>query len=70
MVAFLSLATLWSGWTFFDYHRRVASPGARVLSVAFLLWGVHHIDYPFLRAQGACPAEWRDPLERMMRWLR
>jgi hypothetical protein len=53
MVAFLSLATLWSGWTFLDYHRRVGSPGARVLAVAFLLWGVHHLDYPFLRARGA-----------------
>jgi signal transduction histidine kinase len=53
MVAFLSLATLWSGWTFLDYHRRVGSTGARVLAAAFLLWGVHHLDYPFLRAQGA-----------------
>jgi signal transduction histidine kinase len=53
MVAFLSLATLWSGWTFLDYHRRVDSAGARLLAVAFFLWGLHHLDYPFLRARGA-----------------
>jgi len=53
MVAFLSLATLWSGWTFLDYHRRVESTGARVLAAAFFLWGLHHLDYPFLRARGA-----------------
>ncbi|AHG87808.1 histidine kinase dimerization and phosphoacceptor region [Gemmatirosa kalamazoonensis] len=53
MVTFLSLATLWSGWTFLDYHRRVRSSGARLLAGAFFLWGLHHLDYPFLRAQGA-----------------
>jgi signal transduction histidine kinase len=53
MVAFLSLATLWSGWTFLDYHRRVQSAGARLLAIAFFLWGLHHLDYPFLRARGA-----------------
>src|SRR5438067_1414611 len=53
MVAFLSLATLWSGWTFLDYHRRVDSSGARLLAIAFFLWGLHHLDYPFLRARGA-----------------
>jgi hypothetical protein len=53
MVAFLSLATLWSGWTFLDYHRRVESAGARLLAISFFLWGLHHLDYPFLRARGA-----------------
>jgi signal transduction histidine kinase len=52
-VAFLSLATLWTGWVFVAYRRRVASSGAALLGGAFLLWGLHHLDYPFLRARGA-----------------
>ena len=52
-VLFLSLATLWTGWVFLQYRRRVASSGATVLAVAFILWGLHHLDYPFLRARGA-----------------
>jgi signal transduction histidine kinase len=52
-VLFLSLATLWTGWVFLRYRQRVASSGATVLAVAFLLWGLHHLDYPFLRARGA-----------------
>jgi signal transduction histidine kinase len=51
-VLFLSLATLWTGWVFLQYHRRVGSTGATVLAVAFALWGLHHLDYPFLRARG------------------
>ena len=51
-VLFLSLATLWTGWVFFRYRRRVASSGATLLAVAFGLWGLHHLDYPFLRARG------------------
>jgi signal transduction histidine kinase len=52
-VLFLSAATFWTGWVFFRHHRRVASPGARLLGVAFFLWAVHHLDYPLLRARGA-----------------
>jgi signal transduction histidine kinase len=52
-VGFLSLATLWTGWVFFSYHRRVGSSGAALLAGAFALWGLHHLDYPFLRARGA-----------------
>jgi signal transduction histidine kinase len=52
-VLFLSLATLWTGWTFLQYRRRVASSGATLLAAAFFLWGLHHLDYPFLRARGA-----------------
>jgi signal transduction histidine kinase len=51
-VIFLSLATLWTGWVFFRYRQRVASSGATLLTVAFGLWGIHHLDYPFLRARG------------------
>jgi signal transduction histidine kinase len=52
-VLFLSLATFWTGWAFLQYRRRVASSGAALLAAAFVLWGVHHLDYPFLRARGA-----------------
>ncbi|MGH7629793.1 MAG: GAF domain-containing sensor histidine kinase [Gemmatimonadales bacterium] len=52
-VGFLSLATLWTGWVFLSYHRRVGSSGAALLAGAFGLWGLHHLDYPFLRARGA-----------------
>jgi signal transduction histidine kinase len=52
-VLFLSLATLGTGWAFYRYRRRVASSGATLLAVSFLLWGLHHLDYPFLRARGA-----------------
>jgi signal transduction histidine kinase len=51
-VLFLSLATLWTGWVFFRYRRRVPSSGATLLACAFGLWGLHHLDYPFLRARG------------------
>src|SRR5678816_828769 len=52
MVIFLSLASLWTGAVFLDYRRRVGAAGAAVVGVALLLWGMHHLDYPFLRAQG------------------
>ncbi|HEX3276857.1 MAG TPA: ATP-binding protein [Gemmatimonadales bacterium] len=51
-VLFLSLATLWTGLVFWRY-RRVGSSGATLLAAAFVLWGLHHLDYPFLRARGA-----------------
>jgi signal transduction histidine kinase len=52
-VLFLSGATMWTGWVFWRHHRLVGSSGAKLLAGAFGLWGVHHLDYPFLRAQGA-----------------
>ncbi len=52
-VMFLSAATLWAGWVFLRHYRRVGGPGAAVLAGALLLWGLHHLDYPFLRARGA-----------------
>jgi len=51
-VLFLSLASLWTGWVFFRYRQRIGSSGATLLAVAFGLWGLHHLDYPFLRARG------------------
>ncbi len=52
-VLFLSGATMWTGFVFWRHHAIVSSPGARMLAVAFGAWGLHHLDYPFLRAQGA-----------------
>ena len=52
-VVFLSLVTLGTGVVFVQYWRRAASKGGAVLAAAFLLWGVHHLDYTFLRARGA-----------------
>lgn len=52
-VAFLAGATTLTGVVFWRYARHVGSPPARGLSAAFMLWGLHHLDYPFLRARGA-----------------
>jgi hypothetical protein len=52
-VLFLSFATAWTGRVFWQYHRVANSTGARLLAIAFGLWALHHLDYPFLRAQGA-----------------
>jgi signal transduction histidine kinase len=52
-VLFLSIATVWTGWTFWRYQRRVESRAARFVAGVLLLWGLHHLDYPLLRARGA-----------------
>ncbi|MBT3959684.1 MAG: GAF domain-containing protein [Gemmatimonadales bacterium] len=53
MVVFLSLTTGWTAWAFLRYDRLVGSPAARFLVAVLVLWAIHHLDYPFLRAQGA-----------------
>jgi len=53
MVVLISAATLWTGWVFWRYWRRTRSPGAQFVAFAFTLWGLHHFDYPVLRARGA-----------------
>lgn len=52
-VLFLSLATLWAGVVFLRYRDRTRSPAAGFLALVLMLWAVHHLDYPLLRAQGA-----------------
>ena len=52
-VLFLSLATLWTGLTFWRYHRRIRSRAAGFVAGVLVLWGLHHLDYPLLRARGA-----------------
>ena len=49
----LSLVTLGTGAIFWRQARRQPSAGATLLAWAFTIWGVHHLDYPLLRAQGS-----------------
>ncbi len=51
-VAFLSVATAATGVMFWRYRRAHPSAGATVLATTFLLWALHHLDYPILRARG------------------
>lgn len=51
-VVFLSGATLITGVMFLRYRRRHPSAGATVLASTFILWALHHLDYPLLRARG------------------
>jgi signal transduction histidine kinase len=52
-VLFLSVSALGTGAVFLRHARLVGSSGAGLLAAAFFLWGLHHLDYPFLRARGA-----------------
>jgi signal transduction histidine kinase len=51
--AFLSVATFWTGWVFLQRWRATRSHGAAVLAGILTAWGLHHLDYPLLRARGA-----------------
>jgi signal transduction histidine kinase len=51
-VLFLHVATLATAWAFFQYHREAGSKAARLLALFLVLWALHHLDYPFLRARG------------------
>lgn len=53
MVGFLALTTGWTGVVFWRYRKRTGSAAAGFLAVTLLLWGLHHLDYPILRARGA-----------------
>lgn len=48
----LSAVTLWTGIVFWRYRRRMPSAGATILAWSFTLWGLHHLDYPLVRALG------------------
>jgi signal transduction histidine kinase len=49
----LSAVTLGTAYVFMRHDRAAPSTGARLLSWAFLLWGLHHLDYPLIRSQGS-----------------
>lgn len=53
MVMLISGVTLWTSRVFWQHARETGSGGARFVSISFALWGLHHLDYPFLRARGA-----------------
>jgi signal transduction histidine kinase len=53
VVAFIAGVTMWTGWVFWRHAKQTRSPGARFVAIAFALWGLHHLDYTFLRARGA-----------------
>src|SRR5437867_3250802 len=48
----LSAVTLLTGVVFWKHAARAPSTGSRVLAWTFSLWGLHHLDYPLLRALG------------------
>lgn len=52
-VLFLSFATLWTGWVFVKQWRATRSRGAAVLAGVLVTWGLHHLNYPLLRARNA-----------------
>ncbi len=52
-VLFLSAATLWTGYVLLRFKRRETEGASTLLGWTFLLWGLHHLDYPILRARGA-----------------
>ena len=52
-VLFLSGATLWTGIVHLRYQRQDTQGASALLGWTFLLWGIHHLDYPILRARGA-----------------
>ncbi|MDP3720670.1 MAG: sensor histidine kinase [Acidobacteriota bacterium] len=49
----LSSVTIWTGVVFWRDQRRPSSGAIKVLTWAFVLWGIHHLDYPLLRGFGA-----------------
>jgi signal transduction histidine kinase len=52
-VLFISGATLWTGIVLLRHRRPGTAPSSLLLGWTFLVWGLHHLDYPILRAQGA-----------------
>lgn len=52
-VLFLGIATLLTGWVFLKQWRASHARGAAVLASVLFLWGMHHLNYPVLRAKNA-----------------
>lgn len=51
-IILISSVTIWTGVVFWRGRRGIASGAAPVLAWSFLLWGLHHLDYPLLRRFG------------------
>ncbi len=52
-VLFISGATIWTGIVLLRYQKPGTAAASKLLGWTFLVWGLHHLDYPILRAQGA-----------------
>ncbi|HYB95190.1 MAG TPA: sensor histidine kinase [Vicinamibacterales bacterium] len=52
-VAMLASVTILTGVLLWRQHHRIPGGGAKVLAWSFILWGIHHLDYPLLRSFGA-----------------
>ena len=50
-VLLISSVTIWTGWVFWQ-HRRESARWATAIAITFVLWGLHHLDYPLLRPLG------------------
>lgn len=49
----LAAVTIWTGIVLWRDRRRLTSEAGTVLAVSFVLWGLHHLDYPLVRRFGA-----------------
>lgn len=52
-VLFISGASMWTGLVLLRSRTPGPAGTSKLLGWTFLVWGVHHLDYPILRAQGA-----------------
>ena len=52
-VLMLASVTIWTGILLWRDRNRVPGGGATVLAWSFILWGLHHLDYPLVRSFGA-----------------
>ena len=52
-VVLLASVTVWTGVVLWRDRTRVPGGGAQLLAWSFILWGLHHLDYPLLRSFGA-----------------
>ena len=48
----IASVTIWTGVVFWRDRHDIPSGAAPVLAWSFLLWGLHHLDYPLLRRFG------------------
>lgn len=52
-VGFIAAATLWTGLVLLRNRTEATHGPGTLLGWSFLVWGLHHLDYPLLRAEGA-----------------
>jgi len=52
-IVLLASVTIGTGVVFWRARQRISSRAAPVLAWTFVLWGIHHLDYPLLRGFGA-----------------